>query len=150
MCIKRKTNVGKIYKTTDGKFNNRPNIKKGRRVVAVHQRKDDNALAVTKLHSMKNSEDKRNGNKDIIPNLALSPEKHSSLTKNTVVEKKIIFGFKVDNTFYPIKAEDLTDTQDRLTNAELRKVKRGIQGDARKHRKNYKRTLKKWKRHFSK
>ena len=48
---KKKSDVGKIYQTTDGFFNDKPHIKKPRRVVALQQRKDDGAIVVSKIYS---------------------------------------------------------------------------------------------------
>ena len=50
MC--KKTDVRKIYNTTDGYFNSRTDIKKPRKVAVIHQR-DDKAVAVVKIHSKK-------------------------------------------------------------------------------------------------
>lgn len=47
---KNKPAVGNIYKTTDGYFNNKENVKKTRRVAVIDQRKDDGALAVVKIY----------------------------------------------------------------------------------------------------
>ena len=46
---KTKSDVRKIYKTTDSFFTGRSDIDKTRRVAAVEQRKDDGALAVVKI-----------------------------------------------------------------------------------------------------
>lgn len=136
MCFKKKSAVRKIFKTTDGFFNNKPHIKKPRLVVAVYQRKNDGALAVTKLHSYKG----KIKNTDI-KNLVLKPNNHSSLTKISTVENKVIWGINIDSkNKRPIYESDLTPTFDKVNLFEFAKIKNGIKG--------HKKTLHKWKKNL--
>ena len=149
MCWKKKkgSDVKKIYKTTDGTLTNRPDIDKPRRVVAVDQRKDDGALAVAKIRSRKGK-----GGKSYITALILKPEDHISLTEESIVEKRVYIGIKIETeegtTFKPIFERDLSDTGDRLTNKEYRKVKKGVSGDTKQHKQTYKRKMRRWRKHF--
>ena len=131
MC-RRKKSVRKIYKTTDGLFNSRPEIKKPRRVAAIDQRKDDGALAVVKIYSKKDK-----SGKYIIDKLVLTPDKHSSLTEDSVIGNQVIFGVKDGNKFIPIYERDLKDTGDKLTRKEHKKVKQGVANDTTQHRRTY-------------
>ena len=78
----KKSDIGKIMKTTDGYFNNRQDIKKERNVAVVAQRKDDGAVAVVKIRSEK--EGRQNTS---IKGVTLTPKKHPTLTENSLVEK---------------------------------------------------------------
>lgn len=53
---KQKSDVRKIYKTTDGYLAGNERSKKPRRVAVVKQRKDDGAMAVVKIYSKKRQE----------------------------------------------------------------------------------------------
>ena len=98
MRKKKKTDVKKIYKTTDGIFTGRADIDKPRRVAAIEQRKDDGALAVVKIRSRKGK-----GGKSYITGLVLKP-----------------------------------------------KVRKGVGGAAKQHKKTHKRKMRLWHRHFKK
>lgn len=139
MC-RRKKDVRKIYKTTDGLFNSRPEIKKPRRVAAIDQRRDDGALAVVKIYSKKDK-----SGKYIIDKLVLTPDKHSSLTEDSVVGNQAIFGIKDGNTYRAILPSDMVDTGDKLTQREKRKVRKGVANDSPKHRKTYRKKRIRWK-----
>lgn len=142
--IDKNSDVGKIFITTDGFFNDKPHIKKPRRVVAVHQRKDDGAVAVSKIHS----KEEKKGNA-YIENVVLLPEEHPSLTKESIVSSSVIFGVKKkDGTYKALYKSDFNDTNDKLSKKEIRKVQKNVQSDTKQHRKTYKRTVKKWKNHF--
>lgn len=149
MCGKKKS-VRKIYKTTDGYFTARSDIKKPRRVAAIDQRKDDGALAVVKIHSKKD----KNGN-HYVDKVVLKPEKHCSLTEDSIVESRVYIGVKEETPegktiFKPIFERDMSDTGDKLTNRELKNIKKEAGGSTRKNRKTQKTTLKKWRKHFKK
>lgn len=147
MCRKKKSSVGKIYKTTDGALRGRSDIKKPRNVAVVKQRKDDGAVAVVKIYSKKGKEAKIG--KNYIPGLTLSSDKHSSLTEDSIVGRQVIFGVKTDTGKYEsLYPSNYRDTKDNLTRQELRKVKREVHNDKKKHRKKYKSKVKKWKKHF--
>lgn len=140
----RKPALGKIYKTTDGYFNSKPKIDKPRRVAVIDQRRDDKAVAVVKIFS----EEGKSG-KSFIANLTLTPEEHKSLTKNSRVGNQVYIGVKQpDGSFKPILTRDLEYTGDELTSGELKTVKSEIQNDEKKHRKTYKKKMRRWKRHF--
>ena len=70
-----KKDIRKIYKTTDGYFNSRLDIKKTRLVAVLYQR-DDSAVIVTKIYSKKN----KKGNA-YINKLTLKPKKHTTNQK---------------------------------------------------------------------
>ena len=72
---KQKSDVRKIYKTTDGYFTRSDKNTKPRRVAVVKQRKDDGAMAVVKIYSKKDK-----SGKAYVEKLVLKPENHSSLT----------------------------------------------------------------------
>lgn len=139
MC-RRKKDVRKIYKTTDGLFNSRPEIKKPRRVAAIDQRRDDGALAVVKIYSKKDK-----SGKYIIDKLVLTPDKHSSLTEDSVVGNQAIFGIKDGNTYRAILPSDMVDTADKLSGKEYKKVKKSVANDNPKHRKTYRKKRRRWK-----
>lgn len=141
---RKKSGVGKIFTTTDGFFNDKPHIKKPRRVVAVQQRKDDGAVAVSKIYS---KEEKKGT--AYIENLVLLPENHISLDKASLIGTSVIFGVKKkDGSYKAIYQSDLTDTNDKLTKRENKLVQKNVQNNTKQHRKTYKRTVKKWKKHF--
>ena len=153
MCWKKKekkrSDIKKIYKTTDGMLTNRPDIDKPRRVAAIEQRKDDGALAVVKIRSKKGK-----GGKSYKKEVVMKTENHISLTEESIVEKRVYIGVKIETeegtTFKPIFDRELEDTGDRLTNGEYRKVKRGVAGETKQHRKTYKSKMKRWRKHFKK
>lgn len=137
---KKKGEVRKIYKTTDGFFTQNPNIKKKRRVAVIDQRKKDGALAVTKIYSKEG----RSG-KAYVDKVVLKPEKHSSLTKESIVGSQVIIGTKSFNKKYAaIYKSDLEATGDRLTKKEHRSIKKAVHNDTKGHRKTYKKKMRKW------
>ena len=145
---RKKSAVKKIYKTTDGFFNNKPTIKKPRNVAAIKQRKKDGAVAVVKIHSEEGKEEKIG--KNYIPNLVLTPEQHSALTKRSIVGRQVIIGVKDGDTFRPILTRELTETNDKLTRKELKTIRKAVHNDTKQHRKTYKKKLKKWRKGFKK
>ncbi len=140
--------VRKIFKTTDGYLSGRPKIKKPRNVAAVKQRRKDGAVALVKVYSEEGKEDKIG--KNLIPNLKLTPDKHSSLTKSSVVGRQVIIGIKDGEGFKPILTRDLTATNDKLSRKELRAVLKGVHNDTKQHRKTYKKKLRNWRKGFKK
>ena len=142
--------VGDILITTDGFFNNKPHIKKKRRVAVLAQRKDDNAVVVAKIVS-KDGKEKGIG-RDFIPDLVLKPEDHSSLDKESMVERRVHFGVKSSGASEqkPIYPGDLKRTNDKLSESELKKVQEEAQNDSEQHRKTFLDTLKRWFNHFRK
>lgn len=143
---RKKPDVGKIYKTTDGYFNNNPHAKKDRRVVVVEQRKDDKAVAVAKIASKAGKEEKIG--KYYIPDLTLKPQKHSSLTEDSIVSRRVHISVKKDKKHTALYTDGFYDTKDKLSKSELKKVQKGVQNDNPSHRKTHKNTIKKWKKHF--
>ena len=144
---KKKSSVGKIYKTTDGNLGNQsPKNRKPRNVVAVEQRKSDGAIAVAKIHRKEGRDP--TDKKKYIQNVELDPKQHPSLTDPSIVEKRAIFGQKTETGYKPIHERNLQDTGDSLKGKELCKVRRGIQNDMKEHRKTYKKTKKRWKKGF--
>ena len=122
-------------------------VQKPRRVAVIEQRKSDGAVTVAKIFKLKGKENKIG--KTFIPGVILKPESHTSFTENSVVGRETIMGVKQSNgSFKAIYTSDLTSTNDRLTRKELKKVRRGVHNDQCKHRKAYKRKLRKWKKSF--
>lgn len=140
-----KPDTQKIYKTTDGYLGGDSKNKKPRHVVVVDQRKDDGALAVSKIHSKEGKKDDCH-----IKHLTLKPKKHESLTKPSAVEHRVIVGVKEPGTkkYKPINSRDMQKTNDRVTNREYKKIKRGLGGKTRANRTTAKNTLAKWHNHF--
>ena len=144
---KQKKAVKQIYSTTDGFLGNKPQIKKPRKVAAIEQRPSDGAVALVKISSKDGKEAKIG--KDFIPNLELTPAAHTSLTKTSIVSRQVIFGIKDGDTFKPIHIRDLSETGDKLTRKELRKIRKEVQNYKKQHRKTYKKKRRKWfKRKF--
>ena len=141
---KKRNDEGKIYQTTDGFFydNNIKRNKKKRLVVAVNQR-DDGAVTVAKIHS-KNGKNEKN----YIKGLILKPNDHSSLSTDSVISIRNILGVRRNGLKYPIYPDNLTKTSDELSKREIMIVKKKIGGKNFKERKTYKKTLRKWKKHF--
>ena len=109
---KRKSDVRKIYETTDGYFTQNPNITKRRRVAVLKQRKDDGSLAVTKIYS----QDEKKVGGQYIEKLVLSPKKHKSLNRNSIVGSKAIVGTKdKEGNYKAIYKGNLKATGDKLT-----------------------------------
>lgn len=144
--IKKESAVRKIFKTTDGALSNAPRVKKERNVAAIEQRKDDGALAVVKIFSEEGKEEKIG--KTFIPNLVLTPEQHSALTKRSIVGRQVIVGIKQGDSFKPIFIGDLEKTDDKLTRRELRKIRKQVNNNSHKNRRTYKKKIKRWRRHF--
>lgn len=141
---KKPSSVKKIFKTTDGYFNNRPDIKKPRNVAVIEQRKEDGAVAVVKIFSKEGKEDKIGAT--FIPDLTLMSKDHKALTEDSIVGRHVIMGIKQkDNSYIPIYSSDLQKTEDELTEAELIKIQEEVHNDESKHRATYERKLKNWK-----
>lgn len=145
LFTRRKSDKRKIYKTTDGYFTQNPNITKRRRVAIVKQRQDDGALAVTKIYS---KDEKRTG-EQYIEGLVLSPKKHSSLTKTSIVGSKVIVGTKdKDKNYKAIYKGDLEPTGDKLTKKEHRTIMENLGGGNEQYKKTSEDLLEKWEKHF--
>lgn len=142
MGLFKKKDLGKIYTTTDGYFADNKRNKKKRHVVVVDQRNMDGAIAVSKLHSQKD------GQKGCIDNLVLSPKKHSALSTNTVVERRVIHGVKRDGQYKAIYKNDFSETKSRLNLFEFFRVKRGSGGRTRHEKNIYRKTRRKWHNGF--
>lgn len=139
-----KVKRGDILKTTDGFLGHNIRNKKERPVVVYNVRKDDGALAISKIHRKAGKD-----TKNYIPKLDLSPKKHTSLTEVSVIEKRVIFGVKdKDNNYKSIYGSDLTKTNDKLKLVERCKYNKSAGGDTKQNKKTLKTTTKKWKRHF--
>lgn len=140
---KRKSEKGRIYKTTDGYFADNPKNKKKRNVVVVEQRKKDGAIAVSKIFGA----DEKSGD-FYINDLELNPSEHSSLTKNSLVERRVKFGVKRNGRHTPIYIRDLKPTTDKLTKKEMRKINKQKGGKTATNKKTYQRTRRDWKQGF--
>lgn len=145
---RKRSAKGKIFKTTDGFLGNYPTNKKSRRVAAVDQRKTDGAVAVVKIYKKRGKEEKIG--KTYIPDLELTPEKHSSLTEVSIVGRQVIFGVREGDTFRPILTRNLEATGDKLTRGELRKIQKEVQNYCKRYRKTYERKRRKWHKGFKK
>ncbi len=144
MCWKRKSDKGKIYKTTDGYFTQNPKQKKPRNVVVYDQRKDDGALAVCKIYS----KDGKSG-PAYVDGFTLSAADHPALTKESIVGNQVLIATKdAQGNYKPIFKGDLVDTGDKLTKKEHRALKKKGGGATKKYKKTTKKKIKKWKRHF--
>lgn len=138
--------VKKIYATTDGYFNNKPRQKKPRYVAVVDQR-DDGAVAVVKIYSKGDKEQK--GTNAYIKDLTLSPNEHTVLKEDSIVGNQFIIGVKqTDGSFKPIHTRDFNATNDKLTTQEHKKIKENVQNDTIQHRSTHKRKMEKWHSHF--
>ena len=143
---KQKSDVRKIYKTTDGYFTRSDKNTKPRRVAVVKQRKDDGAMAVVKIYSKKDK-----SGKAYVEKLVLKPENHSSLTEDSIVGRRVYVGTKNKSGEYtPIFKGDLQETDDKLTRREHCIVMRQAGGATKQNRKTLKKTLGAWKKHFKK
>ena len=143
----KKSNVTKVYITTDGYFTDRSDIKKRRVVAVLEQRNSDGAVAVVKVFSKEGKE--ANIGKTFIPGLTLLPQDHSTLTQESIVGRQVQFGVKhADKTYTPIFLSDMVATEDRLTRSELRRIRKEVHNDTRQHRKTYKDKKKKWQKSF--
>lgn len=145
---KNKIKPGDILKTTDGYLRNNPENKKTRPIVVFDKRKDDGALAISKIHSKDGKKER-----DYITNLNLQPKKHNALTKTSVIERRVVFGIKTKDennktTFKPIYGSDLTKTSDKLTRSERHRYKANAGGSTKQNKQTLKNTTKKWKKHF--
>lgn len=141
---KRKSAIGKIYKTTDGFLSDNPKNRKKRNVVAVEQRKFDGAIAVCKVFG---KDEKKTGD-FYVDNLTLSPKDHPTLTKDSLVERRVTWGVKRNGKHEPIYRKNLVFTNDRLTKQEYKSFKKQIGGKTQKNRKTYRNTRRKWKNGF--
>lgn len=141
---KQKSDVRKIYKTTDGYFTRSDKNTKPRRVAVVKQRKDDGAMAVVKIYSKKDK-----SGKAYVEKLVLKPENHSSLTEDSIVGRRVYVGTKNKAGEYtPIFKGDLQETDDKLTRREHCIVMRQAGGETKQHKKTSRKILKSWKKHF--
>ena len=141
----KKSDVGKIMKTTDGYFNNRQDIKKERNVAVVAQRKDDGAVAVVKIRSEK--EGRQNTS---INGLTLKPKKHPALTENSLVEKNLRVSRTVNGKKKILKPSEMKETGDKLTRRERRKIMHGLKGPTKQNKAKTTQKIKSWRKHFKK
>lgn len=139
----KKSDVGKIMKTTDGYFNNRQDIKKERNVAVIAQRKDDRAVAVVKVRSEK--EGRQNTS---IKGVTLKPGKHPALTENSLVEKNLRVSRTDKGVKKALQPRDMTDTGDKLTWSERRKIMRGLKGPTKENKDKTTKKIRRWRKHF--
>lgn len=140
-----RSSVRKIFETIDGFFTQNPKISKRRRVAVIKQRKDDGALAVVKIYS----QDEKKTGQQYINGMVLSPKKHKSLTKDSIVGSKAIVGTKSkDGKFAPIYKSDLTPTGDKLTRKEHHTIMENLGGGNPQHKQTNENLLDKWDKHF--
>ena len=142
MCFYRKSDVGKIYKTTDGYFFGRSDIKKPRHIAVIHQRKDK-AVAVVKLYGKKEKK-----GKSYIKNIVLNPKKHKALKEDTIVGNSIILGKKINKKKMPLYTNEFKYVQDKLSFSEYLNIRLKVNADTQQHKKTRNDTLKKWKNFF--
>lgn len=142
----KKSDVRKIYKTTDGYFTQDAKNKKPRSVAVIKQRKDDGAIAVCKIHSKEGKDEKRK-----VQGLVLSPKKHKSLKVDSVVSSNPIVATKgKDGKFKAIHARDFEPTKDKLNKKEHRHIMENLGGGIEKHKATNAKLLKDWENHFKK
>lgn len=145
MC-KKVSKERKIMETTDGYFTQNDKITKKRLVVIVKQRKRDGALAVAKIHT---PEGKNPDN--FVQGVVLKANEHSSLKQDSVVNKHVVVGTKgADKTYKPIYYRDFTDTGDKVTKNDQRKILKGAGGKNKQHQKTEKTKIKRWQKGFKK
>ena len=133
--VKPKSDVRKIYKTTDGYFTRSDKNTKPRRVAVV-----------VKIYPKKDK-----SGKAYVEKLVLKPENHSSLTEDSIVGRRVYVGTKNKSGEYtPIFKGDLQETDDKLTRREHCIVMRQAGGATKQNRKTLKKTLGAWKKHFKK
>lgn len=143
---KKKSDIGKIYQTTDGFLTSNKRNKKSRKVIVIDQR-DDSAVAITKIYS-KDGKDTEN-NEAFIKDLVLDPKEHPSLTKKSVVGTNLKINRNNSKNPSVIYSTDLIETNDSVNTQELKIIKDAII-NKNKHKKTRKKTIKKWKNHFKK
>lgn len=142
---KKKPDVGKIYTTTDGYLASNIRNKK-KRIVAVVDQRDDKAVAVAKIYSKKDK-----NNKNCIEKVVLSPSDHSSLTVDSLVGKRIIIGRENEKgKKVPIYTSELSSTKDYLTKKEFTQIKRNLGGKKIRNKITTKKKMRKWHKHFKK
>lgn len=141
----KKSDVGKIMKTTDGYFNNRQDIKKERNVAVVAQRKDDGAVAVVKIRSEK--EGRQNTS---IKGVTLKPGKHPALSETSLVEKNLRVSRTVNGKKKILKPAEMKETGDKLRPGERRKIMRGLKGPTKDNKVKTTQKIKRWRKHFKK
>lgn len=144
MKKKKKNYTNKILQSSDGFIGGKDKKIKPRKVLVIYQR-DDDALAISKLYS-KNGKKNRN----IISSIILSPKNHSSLTKKTVVGKRVYYGRKINGDYMPFYMSDFNDTNDRITKLEKSSIKKYKRKKDLKDYKQTKNVLNKWKNKFKK
>lgn len=140
---KKTAKRGDFYKTTDGFFRDKEIINKSRMVVIYDKREDDGALAVSKIYS----KDGKNP-KNLIDGLTLTPKKHKSLTEDSAIGTRVIFGIKDGNGYKPIQERDLIKLNDKLNCTEKKKYIKGAGGKEERHKETLRNTTEKWKNHF--
>ena len=136
-------------KTTDGFLGDKPHIKKTRRVAVVEQREDDGAVALVRIFKKKGK--RADDPHAYVQELVLLPDNHSSLTEESIVEAKVILGIQTANkqkkSIYP---DDLSATDDKLTDQELKHIQENVHNDKEQHRETFLNKLKRWFNHFEK
>lgn len=144
MKKKKKNYTNKILQSSDGFIAGLDKKIKPRKVLVVSQR-DDDALAISKLYSKKGK-----NTKNIINKVILSPKNHSSLTKKTVVGKRVHYGRKINGNYVPFYMSDFNDTNDRITKLEKSSINKYKRKNDLKDYKQTKKALNKWKNRFKK
>lgn len=142
---RKKPDIGRIYKTTDGFLANNPANRKSRNIAVVDQRTDDQAVAVVKIYSKKGKD-----GKNCIRKVVLKPSDHTVLTEDSIVGQRVIIGRKDGTSFQVIHSRDLTSTDDHLTKNEYSQIRKGIGGPTKKNQKSTKKKLRRWHKHFRK
>ncbi len=140
---KKTAKRGDFYKTTDSFLRGKENVGKKRTVVVYDKRKDDGALAVSKIYSKKNK-----NKKNLIDDLTLTPKKHKSLTEDSAIGTRVVWGTKNGKDFKPIYSSDMQKVNDKLTRSERKKYIKNAGGKEEKHKQTLRTTTDKWKKHF--
>lgn len=142
---RKKPDIGRIYKTTDGFLANNPANRKSRNIAVVDQRTDDQAVAVVKIYSKKGKD-----GKNCIRKVVLKPSDHTVLTEDSIVGQRVIIGRKKDNKLYALYPSEFSDTTDKLSKDEYSQIRKGIGGPTKKNQKSTKKKLRRWHKHFRK
>ena len=148
VSVNKKSDIGKIYKTTEGFLRGNKRNKEVRRIVVIDQR-DDTAIAYSKIYSLEGKEDKLDEGKDFVKDLILKPEDHSSLTEDSIIGNNFKINRNKCGTPVTIYPDELEETNDKVTSEELKTINDSII-KKNKYKKSRKSKIKKWKNHFKK
>ncbi len=138
MNRRKKPITGRILKTTDGKLRGKSHIRKPRLVVVVYKR-DDGCIAVCKLFGSDSRNGERNG-------IRIKPTRRNGLTKESIVEPRILTGFKKpDGIYVPYREQDFHGTGHGIDIIQLVRIRWMLC-----QRKDARRIVRNWRTHYKK